>query len=88
MGVFAGRAFKKDEIVLMSWMTLLLPENIVFNNAVWNYVFGHNETHSALALDYGSVANHHESANTRAVHVLGHNLTYEKGMHFQVRRGV
>ena len=31
-----------------------------------NYVFGHNETHLMLDLDYGSIINHHESANARA----------------------
>ena len=35
---------------------------------VRNYVFGHNQTHMALALDYGSVLNHHEDANVQACH--------------------
>ena len=38
------------------------------NEVLRNYVFGHNETHMALALDYGSVLNHHESANVQAEH--------------------
>ena len=52
-------------------MTLLLPKNICEN-----YVFAYNETHAALILDYGSVINHHESANARATHFpdVNHNL--------------
>ena len=68
-GVFAGRAFKKDETVLQSWMTLLLPRNIPPRQSPHCYVFSHNETHSALDLDYGSIINHHESANARATGV-------------------
>ena len=49
------------------WKTLLLPMNFPQNQALRNYVFGHNETHMALALDYGSILNHHESANVQAV---------------------
>ena len=64
-------------------MTLFLPANSIYGQAAWNYVFGHNETHKALALDYGSVMNHHDSANTRAIHFPG----FKKGIHFQVRRG-
>ena len=48
-------------------MTLFLPENLPKSQPVRNYVFGHNETHMALALDYGSLINHHESANARSV---------------------
>ena len=65
-------------------MTLLLPTNIIMGQATWNYAFGHNETHKALALDYGSIINHHESANTRAVHFSD----FENSIHFQVRVGV
>ena len=51
-----------------TWKTLFLPANFPKNQALYNYVFGHNETHMALALDYGSVLNHHESANAKAEH--------------------
>ena len=51
-----------------TWKTLFLPENFPKNQALYNYVFGHNKTHMALALDYGSVLNHHESANVQAEH--------------------
>ena len=76
-GVFAGRAFKKDETVLRSWMTLLLPRNIPPRQSPRCYVFAHNKTHSALDLDYGSIINHHESANARATGV--------DNMHYRVR---
>ena len=47
-------------------MTLFLPKNFPRSEPVLNYVVGHNETHMALPLDYVSLLNHHESANTRA----------------------
>ena len=49
------------------WKTLLLPANFPKNQALRNYIFSHNETHMTLALDYGSILNHHESANVKAV---------------------
>ena len=66
IGVFAGRDFKTDEIVLRSWMTLFLPKSFPRRQTLRCYSFGHNETHMALDLDYGSIINHHESANARA----------------------
>ena len=50
---------------------------------VRNYMFGHNKTHKALVIDYGSLLNHHESANTKAVLILGSN----PNIHFKVCRG-
>ena len=65
-------------------MTLFLPENLPKSQPVRNYVFGHNETHMALALDYGSLINHHESANARAGNIIGFNeLDFQVGMGFQ-----
>ena len=81
-GVFAGRAFKPAEPVLRSWRTIYLPHNLPRSEVVRNYVFDHNETHTALALDYGSLANHHKSANVKFVSTLGS----EPNLHFQVRR--
>ena len=81
-GVFAGRAFKKDEVVLWNWMTLPLPKN---GPNCKNYVFTYNETHAALILDYGSVTNHHESANVQAIHFP--DVNDNDNIHFQVRRG-
>ena len=52
--------------MLRSWATLLLPLNIPGSQIVHSYTFGHNETYMSLALDYGSLINHHESANARA----------------------
>lgn len=78
IGVFAGRAFKKDEVVLRSWMTLFLPKSFPRRQDAWYYLIGHNETHMALPLDYGSLINHHECANTR---MIGFN-----NIHYQVRR--
>ena len=81
LGVFAGRAFKKDDVVLLTWMTLFLPHNFPLDQEAWNYIFDHNETHSAMVLDYGSIANHHESANTKAFRFEGF-----ENVHFHVRR--
>ena len=85
-GVFAGRAFKKDETVLRSWMTLFLPNNFPKSEAVDYYDFAHNKTHSALVLDYGSVANHHGCANAKAKDV-NKKETQNENVHFQVRTG-
>ena len=63
-------------------MTLFLPANSITGREAWNYVFGHNETHRALALDYGSVINHHDNFNTRAVDFPG----FKDGIHFRVCR--
>ena len=79
-GVFAGRAFKLDEIVLPSWKTLFLPGNFPTRQALCNYAFGYNATHVALVLDYGSVLNHHESANVE----VGEEYP-GGGVHFYVR---
>ena len=51
-----------------AWKTLILPNNFPHSQVLRNYVFGHNQTHVALALDFGSVLNHHEDANVQAVH--------------------
>ena len=74
IGVFAGRAFKKGEIILRSSMTLLLPRNIPGFQTLLCYGFGHNKTHMFLDLDYGSIINHHESANAAAMRV--NNMYY------------
>ena len=81
-GVFAGRAFKQGDMLPVSWKTLFLPENFPNSQVLRNYVFGHNQTHIALVLDYGSVLNHHESANVHAISdsQLAHVL-------FEVRMG-
>ena len=87
-GVFAGRAFKQYEIVLRSWMTLFLPNNFPKSEAIHNYIFGHNKTHRALVLDYGSLMNHRESANTKAISANETPpKTQNENIHFQVRAG-
>ena len=63
----------------VSWKTLFLPKNFPSGQTIHNYVFGHNETHMGLVLDYGSLLNHHESPNVKAAEVLGSNT-----VHFQV----
>ena len=69
--------------MLASWKTLFLPENFLNTRQVLgNYVFAYNETHMSLILDYGSVLNHHESANVEAAKVPG-----SKNLHFQVLMG-
>ena len=81
-GVFAGRAFEQDDLVPVSWKTLFLPKNIPKNQVLCNYAFGYNETHVGLVLDYGSVLNHHESANVQ----VGEEYP-GGGVHFYVRMG-
>ena len=63
-------------------MTLFLPKTFPLDHqATRDYTFGHNNTHMALSLDYGSLMNHHESANVRSGHQLGSDA-----MQFQVHR--
>ena len=69
----------------VSWKTLFLPQNFPENQVLRNYVFGYNETHMALALDYGSILNHHESANAKAVRFFG--LPPGNDLQFRVRMG-
>ena len=83
-GGFAGRAFKQNEQVLATWKTLFLPRNFPNSQTLRNYAFDHNETHVGLVLDYGSVLNHHESANVEAVYQLGSSYP---NYHFRVRMG-
>ena len=62
---------------MRSATTIFLPRNIPgLQTPLW-YGFGHNKTHMVLDLDYGSVINHHESANAEAIRV--------KSMHYRVR---
>ena len=67
-GVFAGRDFNKDDIVMWSWKTISFPRDMPQHLSPWYYVFGTNDTHVALPLGYGSVANHHEFANAANVY--------------------
>ena len=76
IGVFAGRAFEQKKQVLAIWKTLLLPINFPPYEFVHNYVFGYNKTHIALVLDYGSLLNHHESANVKPVTDPGSDEDY------------
>ena len=78
-GVFAGRTFSKDEVVIRSWMTLFLPKNLPDGLSIWQYCFGYNKTHVTMPLDYGSILNHHKSSNTYVWPGPNNN------MHFQVR---
>ena len=66
-----------------TWNTLFLPENFPSEHIIRNYVFGHNDTHVALALDYGSLFNHHESANVEA----GGEVAGSSNVEFMVRLG-
>ena len=83
IGVFAGRAFKQKKQVLAIRKTLFLPNNFPPYEFVHNYVFGYNKTHMALVLDYGSLLNHHESANVKA----GEEVPGSNKVNFQVRMG-
>ena len=70
-------------LVPASWKTLYLPINIPKSQVLRNYVFSHNETHMGLVLDYGSLFNHHESANVEAGGVPGSRVN----VYFQVHMG-
>ena len=59
-------------------MTLSLPENFPKSQATSNYLF----PPMSLPLGYGSIANHHESANTQARKTIGFD-----NIDFHVRRG-
>ena len=52
---------------MVTWKTLFLPKPFPENHVLNNYLFGYNETHLGLVLDHGSVLNHHESPNVKAV---------------------
>ena len=68
------------------WKTMYLPNNFPTSQALRNYVFGYNATHMALALDYASIINHHESANARAVRFLP--MPQGDDLQFRVRMGL
>ena len=67
------------------WKTLFLPKNFPKSQILRNYVFGYNETHMALVLDYASNINHHESPNVKAERFLA--LSPGTDVQFQVRMG-
>ena len=81
-GVFAGRAFKKNELMPATWKTLFLPKNFPNSQALRHYVSGYNKTHMGLPLDYGPVFNHHENANVQASEAPRSNNIY-----YRVRMG-
>ena len=69
-------------------MTLFLPNNFPKSEAAKNYMFGHNKTHKALVLDYGSLMNHHESSNTKAMSIdQPPPKIQNENINFQVRAG-
>ena len=49
----------------LTWKTLYLPESFPKGQPLRNYVFGHNETHMALVLDYSSIFNYHKNGNVK-----------------------
>ena len=69
-------------------MTLFLPNNIPKSEAAHNYMFGHNKTHGALVLDYGSVLNHHMNPNVKAkkFNKKGTKTPPNGNVHFEVRK--
>ena len=67
-GVFAGRDFNEGETVFWTWKTIFFPMHMPAHLSPWNYVYGKNDTHTALPLGYGSVANHHEIPNVANVY--------------------
>ena len=71
-------------LVPVSSKTLFLPKNFPSSQVLRNYVFGHNETHLGLVLDYGSLFNHHESANVKAGEEVPGS---DNNVHFQVSMG-
>ena len=67
----------------VSWKTLFLPQNFPESQDLPNYVFGYSEMHMGLVLDYGSLFNHHESANAKA----REDFPGSNNVDFQVRMG-
>ena len=65
---------------------MFLPSNFPTSQVLRNYVFGYNDTHTALAVDYASVMNHHDSANVQAVRFVkfppGNDLQFQVCMDF------
>ena len=51
----------------MELKTVFFPNEMPLYLPPWQYVFNVNDTHVALPLGYGPIANHHEFHNT--VHV-------------------
>ena len=68
----------------VSWKTLFLPQNFPKDQVFSNYILGESETHFSLVLDYGSLFNHHESANARA---KAETVPGLKSIYVQVRMG-
>ena len=65
-------------------MTLFLPKNLPPALSIWYYCFDYNETHMAMPLSYGSLLNHHKSANVKSANV--YTLSgLNNNVHFQVR---
>ena len=64
-------------------MTLFLPKNFPSELSPWYFCFGHNKTHMGVALDYGSIVNHHESPNAEKVWLGAARGAFS----FAVRRG-
>ena len=63
--------------MLRSRVTLSLPGGNPGLQTLRCYAFAHNKTHMGVDLDYGSIINHHESANTEAIGI--------KKMYYRVR---
>ena len=55
--------------MLQSSVAIFLPRNIpgLRLQPLACYVFQHNNTHSVLDLDYGSILNHHEKYNVQSI---------------------
>ena len=69
----------------VSWKTLFLPKNFPIDQVFSNYILDDNETHTGLVLDYGSLFNHHESANAKAEEQ--EEVPGSSNFHVQVRMG-
>ena len=69
----------------VSRKTLFLPKNFARDQLFNNYILGDNETHMDLVLDYGSLFNHHESANAKAEEQ--EEAPGSRNFHVQVRMG-
>ena len=50
---------------MLTWMTVFLPIDCPEARYLRRYVFSKNETHVLLPLGHSTIANHHESANTK-----------------------
>ena len=88
MGVFAGRDFKKGEVLEVCPVLLVQPNEIkhLDKTSLCNHYFEWEDGGGALAMGYGSLYNHSWAATARAEHDFeNETLTYTAAR--KIRKG-